>query len=109
MRLAYLAGDRPDVSFAVKELARISQAPFELDLGLKRAVRHSCPRAPGVEVHQAGHAPRGLTAYSVTMQDVGQFTHSFFGAHRLRAISGTQKLVATSSAGAALYAGTRVI
>ena len=115
MRLAYLSGDRPDVTYAVKELARRSQEPRELDmLGVKRAVLYLLSHERQVLQFPRQSAPLFLTAYSDSdhagCKDSRKSTSAhvlFHGAHCLRASSGTQKLVATSSAEAEFYAGTR--
>ena len=115
MRLAYLAGDRPDLAFAVKELARQSKEPREVDLcGLKKLVRYLINRPRLVLVLRRQEAPERLVAYTdsdhagcvVSRRSTSSYV-LFWGCHCLRAASGTQKVQALSSAEAEFYAATR--
>lgn len=111
LRLANLSGDRPDICFAVKELARQSKEPRQIDLlGVKRLTRYliGCPRQVLVMPRQS--RPRMLVAYTdsdhaccvVSRKSTSSYV-LFWGRHCLRAGSGTQKVVATSSAEAEFY------
>ena len=65
MRLAYLAGDRPEIIYGVKELARQSKEPRAVDLaGLKKVTRFllNVPRLVLIMRRQEG--PLKVVAYS---------------------------------------------
>ena len=65
MRWACLAGDRPDVAYAVKELARRAQIPLELDLAaLRRVLRYLLVHDRQVLIMARQPMPRELSAYS---------------------------------------------
>jgi hypothetical protein len=115
MRLAYLAGDRPEIIYGVKELARQSKEPRAVDMaGLKKVTRFlvNVPRLVLIMRRQKG--PLRVTAYSgsdhagcATTRRSTSCYALFLGGICLRVGSGTQKVVATSSAEAEFYAGTR--
>ena len=112
MRLAYLSGDRPDIVFSVKELARQSKEPRKVDmLGVKKLVRYLLGVPRQVLVFRRQPRPLRLVAYSdsdhagcaTTRRSTSSYV-LFWGCHCLRAGSGTQKVVALSSAEAEFYA-----
>lgn len=115
VRLAYLSGDQPDITFVAKELARQSKEPRQVDvLGVNRLARYPIGSPWQVLVMRRQRRPDILVAYTdtghagcvVSRKSMPSYA-LFWGRHWMRTGSGAQKLVATSSAEAEFYAGTR--
>ena len=117
MRAAYLSIDRPDIAFAVKELARGMSTPTQRDLrALRRLGRFLAKEPRLVQYFPWQKLPETLTAESDS--DYAGCTRSrkstsgfaaLFGKHCIMTKSRHQSVIALSSGEAEFYAGTSAI
>jgi hypothetical protein len=114
-RANFLASDRPDIAFAVKELCRGMSAPTARDLeALKRLARYLLGK-PRVVFHYAWQrAPESLDVYTdsdwagcVKTRKSTTGGALLRGRHVLKTWSGTQATIALSSAEAELIAAVK--
>ena len=111
-RLNYLIPDRPDIAYAVKELARAMSKPCNGDwLKLKRLGRYMKGRPRLQQVYQWQPAQGMVTTYSDADWSGCRQTRKsttggciIIGAHTIKGWSKTQSLVALSSGESELYA-----
>ena len=111
MRAAYLAQDRPDIQYAVKELARCMSAPTELDWqSLKRLGRYLVYRPRMVLIYKPQFGRTFMDARVDTdhagclktrrSTNGGALMH---GLHTIKSWSSTQSVIALSSGEAEYY------
>lgn len=114
-RANFLAGDRPDIAFAVKELCRAMSRPTDRDAdGLKRLARYLLDRPRVVMCFPWQTRPTSLQVFSDSdwagcvrtrrSTSGGAVMH---GAHTIKVWSHTQATVALSSAEAELIAAVK--
>ena len=114
-RLNYLCPDRPDVSYAVKELARSMASPSKGDWSrLKRVGRYLKERPRLQQVFEWQPAQRTITTYSdadwAGCRQTRKSTTGgciMIGKHAIKIWSKTQSLVALSSGESELYAALK--
>ena len=110
-RLNYLAADRPDIAFSVKELARRMSEPTTLDVErVRRLVRYLKFRPRAVAWYRYQEHPGCLQAYTDSdlagCRETRKSTSGgcvMYGSHYLKGWSKTQATRALSSAEAELY------
>ena len=114
-RLNYLSPDRPDIAYAVKELARAMSNPNNGDWArLKRLGRYVKGRPRLVQMYEWQNAQRTVTTYSdADWAGCKQTRKSTTGGcikighHTIKGWSKTQALVALSSGESELYAALK--
>ena len=115
MRCNYLALDRPDISFASKELARGMSKPCDGDWeGLKRLTRYLVGHPRLLWVYRNQLEPLEFVMYSdsddggcVTTRKSTSAGALMHGSHLIKFYSGTQHTIALSSGESEYYAGLR--
>ena len=115
MRCNYLALDRPDISYASKELARAMSKPCTADWeSLKRLTRYLVGKPRLLWVYRNQLEPLDLVMYSdsddggcVTTRKSTSAGSLMHGSHLIKFYSGTQHTIALSSGESEYYAGLR--
>ena len=112
MRAAYMALDRPDLQYAVKEAARAMAKPTEADLGMVRRIARYLRHRPrlileypwqNTPTNVIGECDSDFAGCKKSRKSTSGFA-AFFGTHCLATRSKTQSVIATSSGEAELYA-----